>query len=57
MPTKSEEIQNAIQRYVDIQRIKEYGQKEIEFQEMAAKATLESLGVNTQSLQYPSEKK
>ncbi|MCC8103194.1 MAG: hypothetical protein LIP11_13405 [Clostridiales bacterium] len=41
----------AIEKYINIQRIKKHGQEEIEYQEKIAKAELQMLGINTEDLE------
>jgi hypothetical protein len=41
----------AIEKYINIQRIKKHGQEEIEYQERIAKAELQSLGISTEELE------
>ncbi|MCD8021980.1 MAG: hypothetical protein LUF30_03060 [Lachnospiraceae bacterium] len=41
----------AIEKYINIQRIKKYGQEEIEYQEKIAKAELQMLGISTEDLE------
>lgn len=41
----------AIEKYVNIQRIKKHGQEEIDYQEKIARAELQMLGVNTEDLE------
>ncbi len=41
----------AIEKYVNIQRIKKYGAEEIEYQEKIAKAELQMLGIATEELE------
>lgn len=41
----------AIEKYVNIQRIKKHGQEEIDYQEKIAKAELQILGINTEDLE------
>ncbi len=41
----------AIEKYVNIQRIKKHGQEEIEYQEKIAKAELQMLGISTEDLE------
>ena len=48
---ENEQKQIAIQKFIDIQRIKKYGQEEIEYQEKAAKAELQMLGISTEELE------
>ena len=43
---------NAIEKYVNIQRIKRYGQDEIVYQEKIVKAELKMLGLTTDDLEY-----
>ena len=45
----------AIEKYVNIQRIKKYGQDEIEYQEKIAKAELQMLGIKTEDLELKEE--
>lgn len=42
---------NAIEKYINIQRIKKYGQEEIDYQEKAAKAEMQVLGISTEELE------
>lgn len=41
----------AIEKYINIQRIKKHGQEEIEYQEKIAKAELQMLGINMEDLE------
>lgn len=41
----------AIEKYVNIQRIKKHGEEEIEYQEKIAKAELQMLGISTEELE------
>ena len=41
----------AIEKYVNIQRIKKHGQEEIEYQEKIARAELQMLGISTEDLE------
>ncbi len=41
----------AIEKYVNIQRIKKHGQEELEYQEKIAKAELQMLGISTEDLE------
>lgn len=41
----------AIEKYVNIQRIKKHGQEEIDYQEKIARAELQMLGINTEDLE------
>jgi hypothetical protein len=47
---EKELIKIAIEKYINIQRIKKHGQEEIEYQEKIAKAELQSLGLTTEDL-------
>lgn len=47
---ESEQKKQAIERYVNIQRIKKHGQEEIEYQDRIARAELEVLGISTENL-------
>ena len=49
--TEEELKKNAIEKYVNIQRIKKHGQEEIEYQDRIAKAELQVLGINTEDLE------
>ncbi|MCD7956475.1 MAG: hypothetical protein LUG93_12160 [Lachnospiraceae bacterium] len=40
----------AIEKYINIQRIKKHGQEEIEYQEKIARAELQMLGISTEDL-------
>lgn len=40
----------AIEKYINIQRIKKHGQEEIEYQEKIAKAELQILGISTEEI-------
>lgn len=42
---------NAIEKYVNIQRIKKHGQEEIEYQEKIARTELQMLGIATEDLE------
>jgi len=42
----------AIEKYSNLQRIKKYGQEEIEYQEKIAKAELQMWGISTEDLEY-----
>jgi hypothetical protein len=48
---ESEQKKVAIDKFVDIQRIKKYGEKEIEYQEKIARMELQSLGISTEDLE------
>ena len=41
----------AIEKYVNIQRIKKHGQEEVEYQEKIARAELQMLGISTEDLE------
>lgn len=41
----------AIEKYVNIQRIKKHGQEEIDYQEKIARAELQMLGISTEDLE------
>ncbi len=41
----------AIEKYINIQRIKKHGQEEIEYQERIAKAELHALGISSEELE------
>ncbi len=45
----------AIEKYINIQRIKKHGQEEIEYQEKIAKAELQILGISTENLEIEDE--
>jgi hypothetical protein len=47
---EKELIKIAIEKYINLQRIKKHGQEEIEYQERIAKAELQSLGITTEEL-------
>lgn len=40
----------AIEKYINIQRIKKHGQEEIEYQDRIARAELQALGITTEEL-------
>lgn len=44
----------AIEKYINIQRIKKHGQEEIEYQERIAKAELQALGIPSEELEINS---
>jgi hypothetical protein len=46
-----EQKKAAIEKFVDIQRIKKYGKDEIEYQEKIARMELQSLGISTEDLE------
>jgi len=41
----------AIEKYVNIQRIKKHGQEEVEYQEKIARAELQMLGISAEDLE------
>lgn len=41
----------AIEKYINIQRIKKHGQEEIDYQEKIARAELQALGIPTEELE------
>lgn len=43
--------QVALEKFASIQRIKKYGQDELEYQEKLARAELHSLGISTEELE------
>ena len=45
------EADQAIEKYVNIQRIKKHGQEEVEYQEKITKAELQMLGISTEDLE------
>lgn len=45
----------AIEKYINIQRIKKHGQEEVEYQEKIAKAELQILGISTEDLEIVDE--
>ena len=54
---ENEQKKIAIEKYINIQRIKKHGQEEIEYQEKIAKAELQILGISTEDLEFvPKEK-
>ena len=48
---ENEQKKVAIEKYINIQRIKKHGQEEIEYQEKIAKAELQILGISTEDLE------
>lgn len=48
---ENEMKQIAIEKFAAIQRIKKYGQEELEFQEKLARAELQNLGISTENLE------
>lgn len=53
---ENEQKKVAIEKYVNIQRIKKHGQEEIEYQEKIAKAELQILGISTEDLEFEQNK-
>lgn len=53
---ENEQKKAAIEKYINIQRIKKHGQEEIEYQEKIAKAELQILGISTEDLEFESNK-
>ena len=49
--SKNEQKKIAIEKYINIQRIKKHGLEEIEYQEKIAKAELQILGISTEDLE------
>lgn len=50
--SEQEQRKLAIEKYSAIQRIKEYGNKEIEYQEQIAVAELNVLGISVEDLKF-----
>lgn len=48
---ENEQKKIAIEKYINIQRIKKHGQEEIAYQEKIAKAELQILGISTEDLE------
>lgn len=42
----------AIEKYINIQRIKKHGQEEVDYQEKISKAELQILGISTEDLEF-----
>lgn len=53
---ENEQKKVAIEKYINIQRIKKHGQEEIEYQEKIAKAELQILGISTEDLEFEQSK-
>ncbi len=53
---ENEQKKVAIEKYINIQRIKKHGQEEIEYQEKIAKAELQILGISTEDLEFEQNK-
>lgn len=49
--TEQEQKQIAIEKFAAIQRIKKYGQEELEYQEKLVRAELQTLGITTEDLE------
>ena len=49
---ENEQKKVAIEKYINIQRIKKHGQEEIDYQEKIAKAELQILGISTEDLEF-----
>ena len=54
---ENEQKKIAIERYINIQRIKKHGIEEIEYQEKIAKAELQILGISTENLEIEQKEK
>lgn len=55
--SKNEQKKIAIEKYINIQRIKKHGLEEIEYQEKIAKAELQILGISTEDLEIEQKEK
>lgn len=53
---ENEQKKVAIEKYINIQRIKKHGQEEIEYQEKIAKVELQILGISTEDLEFGENK-
>lgn len=53
--TETEQKQVAIEKYINLQRIKKYGSAEIEYQDRIAKAELQILGISSEDLTLEKE--
>ena len=53
---ENEQKKVAIEKYINIQRIKKHGQEEIKYQEKIAKAELQILGISTEDLEFEQSK-
>lgn len=49
--TEAEQKKAAIEKYINIQRIKKHGQEEIDYQDKIARAELQILGISTEDLE------
>ncbi len=54
---ENEQKKIAIEKYINIQRIKKHGQEEVEYQEKIAKAELQILGISTEDLEIEQKEK
>lgn len=54
---ENEQKKVAIEKYINIQRIKKHGQEEIDYQEKIAKAELQILGISTEDLEFEQKEK
>ena len=54
---ENEQKKIAIEKYINIQRIKKHGLEEIEYQEKIAKAELQILGISTEDLEIEKKEK
>jgi len=54
---ENEQKKVAIEKYINIQRIRKHGQEEIEYQEKIAKAELQILGISTEDLEFENKTK
>lgn len=54
---ENEQKKIAIEKYINIQRIKKHGKEEIEYQEKIAKAELQILGISTEELEFEEKEK
>lgn len=54
---ENEQKKIAIEKYINIQRIKKHGKEEIEYQEKIAKAELQILGISTEELEFDEKEK
>lgn len=48
---EAEQKKIALEKFASIQRIKKYGQEELEYQEKLARAELQALGITTEDLE------
>ena len=54
---ENEQKKIAIEKYINIQRIKKHGQEEVEYQEKIAKAELQILVISTEDLEFEQKEK